>query len=414
MNPGTFYALPQSPQLFKQLLMVGGMDKYFQIVKCFRDEELRADRQPEFTQIDCEMSFVEQEDVMQMFEGLARHVFKEVKGVDLPPFPLMSYDHAMKFYGIDKPDLRFEMKFVEITELAKGKGFKLFDDADIVVGIKAENVAEDYSRAKLNEITELAKSGDVGAGGLIWVKVMKDGSVQSTIGKFFNDADLKGWAAKFEAKPNDLLLIFAGLNAHEKTRIALGRFRNAMGTRLGLRKPDNYRCLWVVDFPLLEWNEDDKRWNAAHHPFTSPYRADIHLLETDPGAVRARAYDMVINGVEVGGGSIRIHDRPTQELMLKHLGFTKESAEEQFGFLMKAFEYGAPPHGGLAFGMDRLTSLIGEFESIRECMAFPKNNQGRDTMIEAPSTITKEQLEELHIAVVVKEKKAAAATEEKK
>jgi len=302
------------------------------------------------------------------------------------------------------------MKFVEITDIAKGKGFKLFDDADIVVGIKAENVAEDYTKSKLQEIIDLAKSGDIGAGGLIWVKVLKDGSIQSSVGKFFDDAALKVWAERFQAKPNDLLLIVAGPNAHEKTRIILGRFRNAMGTRLGLRKPGTYKCLWVVDFPLLEWNEDDKRWNACHHPFTSPYRADIALLDTDPGAVRALAYDMVINGVEVGGGSIRIHDRPTQELMLKHLGFTKESAEEQFGFLMKAFEYGAPPHGGLAFGFDRLTSLLGEFESIRECIAFPKNNQGRDTMIEAPSNITQQQLDELHVAVVAKEKKA----EEKK
>jgi aspartyl-tRNA synthetase len=305
--------------------------------------------------------------------------------------------------------MRFDLKFCEITDIVQGKGFKVFDDADIVVGFRCDNVAEEFTRAKLNELTDVAKGNEVGAGGLVWVKFNKDGTIASSVGKFFDDAALKVWGERFGAKPNDALLILSGKNIHEKTRIQLGRFRNAVAGRLGLRKPGTYKCLWIVDFPLLEWSDEANRWNAAHHPFTSPYKADIPLLEKDPGAVRALAYDMVINGVEAAGGSIRIHDRPTQELMLKNLGFSKESAEEQFGFLMKAFEYGAPPHGGLAFGLDRLVSLLGEFESIRECMAFPKNNMGRDTMTEAPSTITQEQLTELHLAVVAKEKPAPAA-----
>ncbi|MBX2897016.1 MAG: aspartate--tRNA ligase [Cyclobacteriaceae bacterium] len=396
MNPGEFYALPQSPQTFKQLLMVSGFDRYYQIVKCFRDEDLRADRQPEFTQIDCEMAFITQEDILYTFEGLVRHLFKTVKGIDMPSVPHMTYADAMKYYGSDKPDTRFDMKFVELNDVAQGKGFQVFDSAELVVGICAKGCAE-YTRKQLDELTEFVKRPQIGAKGLVYVQYKADGTFKSSVDKFYSAEDLKQWAEKFNAQPGDLLLVLSGETA--KTQKALNELRLKMGDALGLRDKNKFAALWVIDFPLLEWNEETNRWHAMHHPFTSPKPQDIQLLDTNPGAVRANAYDMVINGTEVGGGSIRIHDRATQQLMFKHLGFSDEEAKKQFGFLMDAFEFGAPPHGGIAFGFDRLCSLFGGADSIRDFIAFPKNNSGRDMMIDTPSTISDEQLKELSIAV---------------
>ncbi len=394
MHAGQFYALPQSPQTFKQLLMVGGLDRYFQIVKCFRDEDLRADRQPEFTQIDCEMSFVTRDDVLETFEGLARHLFKAVKGVEGISFDRMSYADAMKYYGTDKPDIRFGMRFTELNELAQNKGFQVFDQAELVAGICADGCAN-YSRKQLDALTDWVRRPQIGANGLVYVKYNEDGSFKSSVDKFFDQYQLQSWADTMEAKPGDLMLILAG--DATKTRKALGELRLEMGKRLELRDPNTFACLWVTDFPLLEWDDETKRFYAMHHPFTSPLKDDIHLLETDPAAVRANAYDMVINGVEIGGGSIRIFDRPLQEKMFKVLGFTKEQAQEQFGFLMNAFRYGAPPHGGVAFGFDRWCALFGGSESIRDYIAFPKNNSGRDVMIDTPGAIDKDQLKELHL-----------------
>lgn len=394
MNEGQFYALPQSPQTFKQLLMVAGFDRYYQIVKCFRDEDLRADRQPEFTQIDCEMSFIEREDILDTFEGLIRHLFKTVKNIEIPPLERMTYADAMKFYGCDKPDIRFDMKFVELNDIVKNKGFKVFDDAGLVVGINAKGAAE-YTRKQLDELTDFVKRPQVGATGLVYARYSADGTIKSSVDKFYNAEELAKWAAVLDSKPGDLMLILAGPT--DKTRKAMNELRLEMGTRLELRDKNNYKCLWVVDFPLLEYNEEAKRFFAMHHPFTSPLPQDIDLLNSDPGAVRANAYDMVINGVEVGGGSIRIHDRTLQSRMFSLLGFTPEEALEQFGFLMNAFEFGAPPHGGIAFGFDRLCSLFGGSESIRDFIAFPKNNSGRDVMIDAPSAILEDQLKELGI-----------------
>ncbi|HNS17135.1 MAG TPA: aspartate--tRNA ligase [Bacteroidales bacterium] len=396
MNPGQFYALPQSPQTFKQLLMVAGYDRYMQIVKCFRDEDLRADRQPEFTQIDCEMAFVEQEDVLETFSGLIHHLFDVIKDIRIGRIPAMSYAEAMKFYGSDKPDTRFEMKFVEVTDLAKGKGFSVFEEAELVAGICAKGCG-DYSRKQLDELTEFVKKPQIGARGLIYVKYNSDGTIKSTIDKFFTADELKEWVRCFDAEPNDLVMILAG--EASRTRKALSELRLEMGTRLGLRDPDRYEVLWVVDFPLLEWDEETHRYYAMHHPFTSPKPEDNHLLDTDPGAVRANAYDLVINGVEIGGGSIRIHDRDLQHRMFQVLGFTKEKAQEQFGFLMNAFEYGAPPHGGIAFGFDRLVAMFAGADSIRDVIAFPKNNSGRDMMIDSPAPLDEEQLKEIHIMV---------------
>lgn len=396
MNPGEFYALPQSPQTFKQLLMVSGFDRYYQIVKCFRDEDLRADRQPEFTQIDCEMAFITQEDILNTFEGLVRHLFKTVKGIDMPSVPHMTYADAMKYYGSDKPDTRFDMKFIELNNVAQGKGFQVFDSAELVVGICAPGCAE-YTRKQLDELTEFIKRPQIGAKGLVYVQCKADGTFKSSVDKFYSADDLKQWAEKFDAKPGDLLLVLSGETA--KTQKALNELRLKMGDALGLRDKNKFAALWVIDFPLLEWNEETARWHAMHHPFTSPKPQDIQLLDTNPGAVRANAYDMVINGTEVGGGSIRIHDRATQQLMFTHLGFSDEEAKKQFGFLMDAFEFGAPPHGGIAFGFDRLCSLFGGADSIRDFIAFPKNNAGRDMMIDTPSTISEEQLNELSIAV---------------
>jgi len=392
MNQGQFYALPQSPQTFKQLLMVAGIDRYYQIVKCFRDEDLRADRQPEFTQIDCEMSFVEQEDILNMFEGLVKHLFKNVKGIDIDSLPRMTFADAAKYYGSDKPDTRFEMKFVELNELTKGKGFPVFDNAELVVGICAKGCAE-YTRKQLDELTEFVKRPQIGATGLVYARVNADGSVKSSVDKFYDEATLKQWADAMNAAPGDLILLMAGQT--DKTRKALCELRLEMGTRMGLRNPNVYACLWVLDFPLLEFNEEENRWFAMHHPFTAPKPEDIPLLETELGAVRANAYDMVINGVEVGGGSIRIHNRDLQAKMFNILGFTPEEAQAQFGFLMNAFEYGAPPHGGIAFGFDRLCSLFGGENTIRDFIAFPKNNSGRDVMIDAPSEIDTKQKKEL-------------------
>lgn len=406
MQAGEFYALPQSPQTFKQLLMVSGFDRYFQIVKCFRDEDLRADRQPEFTQIDCEMSFITQEDILNTFEGLTRHLFKTIKGIDLESVQRISYDYAMKFYGSDKPDLRFEMKFVELkspvrygqelSDLVSGKNFQVFEDAQVVVGICAKGCAE-YTRKQLDELTDFVKRPQIGAKGLIYVRYGADGTLKSSVDKFYSEADLKAWAERMGAEPGDLMLILSGET--DKARKQLNELRLEMGNRLGLRDKNKYAVLWVLDFPLLEWNEDENRWFAMHHPFTSPKPEDMQFLETDPGAIRANAYDLVINGVEVGGGSIRIHDRKVQELMFDRLGFTPEEARKQFGFLMEAFEYGAPPHGGIAFGFDRLCSLFGGSDSIRDFIAFPKNNAGRDVMIDTPSPIAEQQLNELAIAV---------------
>jgi aspartyl-tRNA synthetase len=398
VNPGEFYALPQSPQTFKQLLMVAGYDRYFQIVKCFRDEDLRADRQPEFTQIDCEMSFVTQEDIFDTFEGLIVHLFKTVKNVDVVKLPRMTWADAMKYYGCDKPDIRFGMQFVELTELAKGKDFKVFDEAELVVGINAEGCSE-YTRKQLDELTDFVKKPQVGAGGLIYVRYAADGTLKSSVDKFYSPEELKKWAEALNSKPGDLMLILAG--KANKTRKALNELRLEMGTRLGLRNPETFAPLWVYDFPLLEWDEDSQRFYAMHHPFTSPKPEDIPLLDTDPGAVRANAYDMVINGVEVGGGSIRIHNKPLQHKMLQLLGFSEEDAQAQFGFLMNAFEFGAPPHGGIAFGFDRLCSLFGGSESIRDYIAFPKNNAARDVMIDSPARISDDQLKELSLKVSI-------------
>jgi aspartyl-tRNA synthetase len=396
MNPGEFYALPQSPQTFKQLLMVSGFDKYYQIVKCFRDEDLRADRQPEFTQIDCEMSFVEQDDILATFEGLVRHLFKAVKGIDIPPMPRMTYADAMRLYGSDKPDIRFGMQFVELNDTVKNKGFKVFDDAELVVGICAEGAAE-FTRKQLDELTEFVKRPQIGASGLVYARYNTDGSLKSSVDKFYGEEELKNWAQAFGAKPGDLMLILAGPG--DKVRKQLNELRLEMGNRLGLRSKDKFSCHWVVDFPLLEFDEESGRYHAMHHPFTSPKPEDIHLLDSNPGSVRANAYDMVINGVEVGGGSIRIYDRDLQMRMFTLLGFSEEEARRQFGFLMNAFEYGAPPHGGIAFGFDRLCSLFGGAEVIRDFIAFPKNNAGRDVMIDSPSAISEEQLQELNISL---------------
>lgn len=393
MHQGQFYALPQSPQTFKQLLMVAGYDRYFQIVKCFRDEDLRADRQPEFTQIDCEMAFVEQDDVLTTFEGMTRHLFKAVKDVDIADdFPRMAYDEAMRLYGSDKPDIRFGMQFVELNDVAQNKGFKVFDDAELVVGINAEGCAS-YSRKDLDKLTDFVRKPQIGAKGLVYVKCNEDGSFKSSVDKFFSQEDLKAWADKFSAKAGDLILILAG--EADKTRKALNELRLEMGNRLNLRNPEEFAPLWVVDFPLLEWDDETQRFYAMHHPFTSPKSDDVEHLDANPGKVRANAYDLVINGVEIGGGSIRIHNKELQGKMFEVLGFTDEEAQAQFGFLMNAFEFGAPPHGGIALGFDRLVSLFGGSDSIRDFIAFPKNNAGRDVMIDSPSEIAKDQLDEL-------------------
>ncbi|SEG28077.1 aspartate--tRNA ligase [Parabacteroides chinchillae] len=402
MNPGQFYALPQSPQTLKQLLMVSGFDRYFQIVKCFRDEDLRADRQPEFTQIDCEMSFVEQEDIITTFEGMAKHLFKTIRGVEIKDaFQRMTWHDAMKLYGSDKPDLRFGMPFVELMDILKGYGFSVFDNAAYVGGICAEGAAT-YTRKQLDQLTEFVKRPQVGAKGLVYARVEADGSVKSSVDKFYTQETLQKMKEAFGAKPGDLILILSGDDIM-KTRKQLCELRLEMGSQLGLRDKDKFACLWVIDFPLFEWSEEDQRFYAMHHPFTSPKPEDIPLLDSDPGAVRANAYDMVINGVEVGGGSIRIHDSQLQNKMFHLLGFTEESAQARFGFLMNAFKYGAPPHGGLAYGLDRWVSLFAGLDSIRDCIAFPKNNSGRDVMLDAPSIIDDSQLEELCIQVNVKE-----------
>ncbi|MCD0456750.1 aspartate--tRNA ligase [Chryseobacterium sp. LC2016-27] len=399
MNPGQFYALPQSPQTFKQLLMVGGMDKYFQIVKCFRDEDLRADRQPEFTQIDCEMAFVEQEDVMNVFEGMTKTLIKDITGQEFGAFPRMTFADAMQKYGNDKPDIRFGMEFVELNDLVKGKDFKIFDDAELVVGINVEGCA-DYTRKQIDELVDWVKRPQIGASGMVWAKFQNDGMKTSSVNKFYNEEDLAKIIEKFGAKEGDLMLILSG-NEH-KVRTQLSALRMELGNRLGLRKGDVFAPLWVVDFPLLEFDEESGRYHAMHHPFTSPKPEDIHLLETDPGKARANAYDMVLNGNEIGGGSIRIFDKDLQSKMFDLLGFSKEEAEAQFGFLMNAFKYGAPPHGGLAFGFDRLVAILDGNEVIRDYIAFPKNNSGRDVMIDAPSSIADEQLDELELQLNLK------------
>lgn len=402
MNPGEFYALPQSPQQLKQLLMVAGFDRYYQIVKCFRDEDLRADRQPEFTQIDCEMSFVEQEDVLNMFEGLTKHLFKEIKGIEITKFPRMSYSEAMESYGSDKPDIRFGMKVKDLTNLAKGKGFQVFDDAEYIGGICADGCSE-YTRKQLDALTDWVKRPQIGAKGLVNVKVNSEGSIKSSVDKFYSPEDLQKWAELFGAKPGDLILILSG--PKEKILKALGELRLEMAGQLGLRSKNVFQPLWVVDFPLLEWDEETKRFYAMHHPFTSPKPEDIRLLDSNPGAVRANAYDLVINGVEIGGGSVRIFDKALQAKMFGLLGFTPEQAEYQFGFLMNAFKFGAPPHAGIAFGFDRLTSMFAGLDSIRDTIAFPKNNSGRDVMMDSPSTIAQEQLNELQLKLDLKEYK---------
>jgi aspartyl-tRNA synthetase len=395
MNEGQFYALPQSPQTFKQLLMVSGFDRYYQIVKCFRDEDLRADRQPEFTQIDCEMAFVEQDDILNTFEGLIKHLFKTVRGVEFTePFPRMDYAEAMERYGSDKPDIRFGMEFVDLNDVAKGKGFAIFDSAEAVIAINAEDCVE-YTRKQIDELTEWVKRPQIGAKGLVYVRCNADGTFKSSVDKFYTQEDLAAWAEKANAKPGDLLLVLSG--DLDKTRKQMNELRLHMGNELGLRNPNVFKPLWVLDFPLLEWDEESGRYHAMHHPFTSPKPEDMHLINTDPGKVRANAYDLAMNGVELGGGSIRIHDRELQSRMFDLLGFTKEEAQNQFGFLMSAFEYGAPPHGGLAFGLDRLVATMGGSESIRDYIAFPKNNSGRDTMIDAPSPLNEAQLKELGI-----------------
>ena len=402
MNPGQFYALPQSPQQYKQLLMVAGYDRYFQLARCFRDEDLRADRQPEFTQIDCEMSFVEQEDVLQTFEGLLKHILKEVKGLTYESFPRITWNDAMKYYGSDKPDIRFGMKFVELDEVAKGHGFPVFDNAELVVGICAEGCAE-YTRKQLDALTDFVKRPQVGANGLVYIKYNADGSFKSSVDKFYSQEELKAFAERFQAKPGDLMLLLCGETM--KTRKQLSELRLELGRQLGLRKSDDFAPLWVIDFPLLEWDEETQRYYAMHHPFTAPHPEDAPLLDQPDkwGEIRANAYDIVLNGNEIGGGSIRIHDRAMQNKMFHTLGFTDEKAQEQFGFLMGAFEYGAPPHAGLAFGFDRLCSILGEADSIRDFIAFPKNNAGRDMMADAPSTISNEQLDELAIRLVPQE-----------
>jgi aspartyl-tRNA synthetase len=394
LNQNQFYALPQSPQTFKQLLMVAGMDRYYQVVRCFRDEDLRADRQPEFTQIDCEMAFVEQEDILNTFEGLVRHVLREVHGVELNEVPRMTYAEAMRRYGNDKPDIRFGMEFVELTDRVKGQGFPVFDQAELVVGINAKGCGS-YTRKQLDALTDYVKRPQLGMSGLIWMRVDENGVPTSSVNKFFDETALRGWADALGAEPGDLVLVLAG--GANKTRKALSELRLHLGQELGLRKPFEFAPLWVVDFPLLEWDEESGRWFAMHHPFTSPKPEDIPLLDTDPGAVRANAYDIVLNGNEIGGGSIRIHDRALQARMFELLGFSPEEAQAQFGFLMNAFEYGAPPHGGIAFGFDRLVALMGGDEVIRDYIAFPKNNAGRDVMIDAPSPIAEAQMEELNL-----------------
>jgi aspartyl-tRNA synthetase len=408
MNPGQFYALPQSPQTFKQLLMVGGMDKYFQIVKCFRDEDLRADRQPEFTQIDCEMAFVEQEDILNVFEGLTRHLLKTIKDVEVDKFPRITYDYAMKTYGNDKPDIRFDMKFGELNEVAKHKDFTVFNSSELVVGFAALNCAV-FTRKEIDALIEWVKRPQVGASGMIYVKCEADGTFKSSVDKFFDQNDLKNWAEITNAKAGDMIFVLSG--PADKTRAQLSALRMELATRLGLRNPEVFAPLWVVDFPLLELDEDPSpqgelaeqsgRYHAMHHPFTSPKPEDMALLETNPGKVRANAYDMVLNGNEIGGGSIRIHDKATQQLMFKYLGFSEDEARNQFGFLMDAFQFGAPPHGGLAFGLDRLVAILGGQETIRDFIAFPKNNSGRDVMIDAPSVIDDKQLDELSIMIKV-------------
>ena len=394
MNEGQFYALPQSPQTFKQLLMVGGMDKYFQIVKCFRDEDLRADRQPEFTQIDCEMAFIDQEDILNTFEGLTTHLLKELKGVEVTEFPRMTYDDAMKRFGNDKPDIRFGMEFGELNEVTQHKDFGLFNSAELVVGIAVPG-ASSYTRKEIDALVNWVKRPQVGALGMVYVKCNEDGSYKSSVDKFYDQEDLAKWAEVTGAKPGDLICVLSG-DTH-KVRTQLSALRMEMAERLELRKSDEFAPLWVIDFPLLEWDEDTKRYHAMHHPFTSPKPGQLELLETNPGEVKANAYDLVLNGNEIGGGSIRIHDSKTQALMFDYLGFTPEEAKAQFGFLMDAFQYGAPPHGGLAFGLDRLVAILGGQETIRDFIAFPKNNAGRDVMIDAPSKIDEEQLKELHL-----------------
>jgi aspartyl-tRNA synthetase len=397
MNAGEFYALPQSPQTFKQLLMVSGFDRYYQIVKCFRDEDLRADRQPEFTQIDCEMAFVEQEDILNMFEGLVKHVFQEVKGVTFEgDFPRMTYAEAMERYGSDKPDIRFDLEFVYLTDLVQNKGFAVFDNAETVIAINAQDCSE-YTRKQLDALTDWVKRPQIGATGLIYLKYNADGSLKSSVDKFYSPEELALWAERANMKPGDLLLVLCG--GLDKTRKQMNELRLHMGNELGLRNPNVFKPLWVMDFPLLEWDEENERYHAMHHPFTSPKPEDFALIDTDPGKVRANAYDLAMNGVELGGGSIRIHDRVLQERMFELLGFTPEEAQKQFGFLLKAFEYGAPPHGGLAFGLDRLVATMGGSDSIRDYIAFPKNNKGRDVMIDAPSTLDDKQLQELAIQV---------------
>ncbi|WP_264535873.1 aspartate--tRNA ligase [Flavobacterium sp. N1736] len=396
MNEGQFYALPQSPQTFKQLLMVGGMDKYFQIVKCFRDEDLRADRQPEFTQIDCEMAFVEQEDILNVFEGLTRHLLKEIKGIEVDKFPRITYEYAMKTYGNDKPDIRFGMEFGELNEFAQHKDFPVFNAAELVVGIAVPG-AGNYTRKEIDGLIDWVKRPQVGASGMVYSKCNDDGTFKSSVDKFYDQEDLTQWAKITGAKPGDMIFVLSG--PADKTRAQLSALRMELATRLGLRNPEVFAPLWVVDFPLLELDEESGRYHAMHHPFTSPKPEDMALLETEPGKVRANAYDMVLNGNEIGGGSIRIHDKATQQLMFKYLGFTEEEAKAQFGFLMDAFQFGAPPHGGLAFGLDRLVAILGGQETIRDFIAFPKNNSGRDVMIDAPAKIDDAQLKELHIKV---------------
>lgn len=396
MNPGEFYALPQSPQTFKQLLMVSGVDRYFQLVKCFRDEDLRADRQPEFTQIDCEMAFVEQEDILQLFEGLVKHLFKKIKNIELGTIPRLPYDEAMRLYGSDKPDIRFGMPFVELNLLLKGVGFPVFDQAELIIGINARGCAS-YTRKQIDALTAFVKRPQVGASGLVYLRFNEDGTFKSSVDKFYSTEQLKAWAAAFEAQPGDLVLVMAGDT--DRVRKQLSELRLEVASQRGLRDKNTYAPLWVTDFPLLEWDDESGRYHAMHHPFTSPKVDDIPLLETQPGSVRANAYDLVINGTEIGGGSIRIHDRDLQSLMFQHLGFTPEEAQKQFGFLLEAFTYGAPPHGGIAFGFDRLVAVFAGLDSIRDVIAFPKNNAGRDVMIDSPSAIAETQLSELGISL---------------